>query len=145
MNMRARLLIGLLFALALAGPAAAASSDDVVAVVSAKSPVGSLTTSQVADIFLGKASRFPDGTPAVPIDQPEESPVRDRFYTLYTGKSPAQVKAIWSKLIFTGRGLPPAQAADTAHVKKMLAANPTAIGYIEANQLDSTVRLVGAP
>ena len=52
------------------------------------------------------------------------------------------MKAIWSKLIFTGRGLPPAQAADTPHVKKMVAANPGAIGYIEVNQLDNTVSVI---
>jgi ABC-type phosphate transport system substrate-binding protein len=140
-----RLIIGLLLACAFAGPALAAPSDEVVAVVSAKSPVTSLSASQVADIFLGKSSRFPDGTTATPIDQPEESPVRDRFYARYTGKSPSQVKAIWSKLIFTGRGLPPAQAADATQLKKMLAANPGAIGYMDSAQVDNTVRVVGTP
>jgi hypothetical protein len=40
---------------------------DVVAVVSTKNPLTSLTKAEVADIFLGKAVRFPDGTLAVPI------------------------------------------------------------------------------
>jgi ABC-type phosphate transport system substrate-binding protein len=144
-DMRPRLYIALFLALAMASPAFAEPGEDVVAVVSAKSSIGALTAAQVADIFLGKASRFPDGTSATPIDQPEESPVRERFYNRYTGKSPAQVKAIWSKLIFTGRGLPPAVAPDGPHVKSMLAANPSAIGYIDTKQVDNTVRVVGTP
>ena len=127
--------------LAAAGPLRA---QDVVAVVSAKSPVISLNADQVADIFLGKTSRFPDGTPAMPIDLVEESPVRDRFYAAYTGKSPAQVKAHWSKIIFTGRGQPPRQAASATEAKKIVAENPNAIGYIDASQVDASVRVLAA-
>src|SRR5690349_812988 len=92
-------------------------AQDVVAVVSAKSPVTALNADQVADIFLGKTSRFPDGSQAVPIDLGEDSPARDRFYAQYTGKSPAQVKAHWSKIIFTGRGQPPRQANSSVEAK----------------------------
>jgi hypothetical protein len=46
---------------------------DVVAVVSAKSPITALSMSQVADIFFGKASRFPNGVQAFPVDQAEGS------------------------------------------------------------------------
>ena len=136
----------LLHALAAAGLAAAlpAYADDVVAVVSARSPITNLSTNQVADIFLGKSSRFPDGTPAVPIDLVEESPVRDRFYAQYAGKSAAQVKAHWSKIIFTGRGQPPRQAADSTEVKRIVTDNPHAIGYIDARQVDASVRVLAA-
>ena len=65
---------------------------DVVAVVSVRSPIDVLSASQVVDIFLGKARNFPDGTPAVPIDQAENSTARDEFY-LRVGKSAAQIKA----------------------------------------------------
>jgi len=139
--MTKRLLFQLVAALALAFPAAA-GADEVVAVVSAKSPVTSLNPGQVADIFLGKTSRFPDGSPAVPIDQNEDSPDRDRFYAQYTGKSPAQVKAHWSKLIFTGRGQPPRQVANGAEAKRALAEDPHAIAYIDNRLVDSTVRVL---
>jgi ABC-type phosphate transport system substrate-binding protein len=116
------------------------SAADVVAVVSAKSSVGQLSKSQVADIFLGRVNRFPDGTTAIPIDQPEGSDVRNQFYESFAGKSPAQIKAFWSKIVFTGRGQPPKAVADGAELKKVIAANPTAIGYIDASQVDATVR-----
>jgi ABC-type phosphate transport system substrate-binding protein len=139
--MKRRLLGGLLLALG-AASATAASSQDVVAVVSAKSAVTSLNASQVADIFLGKTSRFPDGTQAVPIDLTEDSPARDKFYAQFTGKSPAQLKAHWSKIIFTGRGQPPKQASSSSEAKKMIAENPNAIGYIDGSAVDGSVRVL---
>jgi ABC-type phosphate transport system substrate-binding protein len=124
--------------------ATGASSQDVVAVVSAKSAVTSLNAGQVADIFLGKTSRFPDGTPALPIDLGEDSPARDRFYAQFTGKSPAQVKAHWSKIIFTGRGQPPRQASTVDEAKRIIADNPNAIGYIDPSAVDGSVRVLPA-
>ena len=141
--MKRRLLGGLLLALG-AASATAASSQDVVAVVSAKSAITSLNSGQVADIFLGKTSRFPDGTQAVPIDLTEDSPARDKFYAQFTGKSAAQVKAHWSKIIFTGRGQPPKQASSSSEAKKMIAENPNAIGYIDGSAVDGSVRVLPA-
>jgi ABC-type phosphate transport system substrate-binding protein len=120
--------------------AGALASADVVAVVSAKSAVKALTPSQVADIFLGRVSRFPNGVLAVPIDLRDGSPERDEFYAKITGKTPAQIKAYWSKIIFTGRGQPPKAVPTELDVKKIIAADDTAIGYIDASLLDDSVR-----
>ena len=88
----------------IASPASAFA--DVVAVVSAKSSVTSLTLNQLTDIYLGRSARFPDGTPALPCDLAENSPLRAEFYTQLIGKSQAQIKAHWSKQNFTGKGNP---------------------------------------
>ena len=115
---------------------------DVVAVVSSTSPVTTLSKNQLADIFLGKTARFPDGRQVVPIDQAEGTAARDEFYTQFTGKSAAQIKAHWSKIIFTGRGQPPRAAANGSEIKALLAGNPNAIGYIERNIADNTVTVL---
>jgi len=119
-----------------------AGRADVVAVVSAKNPLPALTRNQAVDIFLGKASRFPDGSMAVPIDLAEGSVARDEFYSRFAGKSPAQLTAHWSKIIFTGRGQPPREVATAAELKKRLAVTPGAIGYLERDQVDATVQVV---
>lgn len=118
---------------------------DVVAVVSSKNPLASMTKSQVADIFLGKTVRFPDGTLAVPIDQEEGSAARNEFYAVFTGKSPAQLKSHWTKIIFTGRGQPPTAVSDSIEVRRLIAANPQAISYIERSAVDSTVKVLIQP
>jgi ABC-type phosphate transport system substrate-binding protein len=127
--------------LALASSAGAIAAD-IVAVVSSKSSVTALSANQVADIFLGKANRFPDGSQAVPIDQAEGSAARDAFYAKLTGKSAAQMKAHWSKIIFTGRGQPPQEVSNSLEVKKLIVANPNVIGYIEENLVDGRVKVL---
>lgn len=124
---------------------AGAASAEVVAVVSARSSLTTLSKSQVADIFLGKALRYPDGSLAVPIDQAEGSATREEFYLAFAGKSPAQLNAHWSKIIFTGRGQPPPEVANGVAVKRRLAENPNAIGYIEPAMVDATVKVVVVP
>jgi len=113
---------------------------DVVVVVASGSPLKTLARNQVADIFLGKTSRFPSGAQAIPIDQTEDSATRDEFYSTFTGKSASQLKAHWSKIIFTGRGQPPQAVSSSAEVKKRIAENPDTIGYIDAREVDSSVR-----
>ena len=134
--------IGLTFIVLALCVAASATAADVVAVVSAKNPVTTLSKSQIADIFLGKANRFPDGRPASPVDQVEGLPARDAFYLKFAGKSPAQIKAHWSKIIFTGRGQPPHEVANGVEVKKHIVENPNSIGYIEQNLVDDSVRVL---
>jgi ABC-type phosphate transport system substrate-binding protein len=124
------------------GLMSSAAMADVVVVVSAKNPVGTLSKSQVEDLFLGKTIRFPDGAIAVAIDQAEGSAVRDEFYNKIFGKSAAQIKAYWSKIIFTGRGQPPQSVSNTIEMMKRISADPTAIGYIDRNMMNDSVRAV---
>jgi hypothetical protein len=115
---------------------------DEVAVVSTKSTVTTLSKSQVADIFLGKTTRFPGGGRAVPIDQSEGTIARDEFYSRITGKSSAQMKAYWSRVIFTGRGQPPRAVPNGGEAKRLVVANPDIIAYIDPKLVDGTLRVV---
>jgi len=115
---------------------------DVVAVVSSKSTLTELSKNQVVDIFLGRVSHFPDGEQALPIDQAEGSAARDEFYAKFAGKSAAQIKAHWAKIIFTGRGQPPEEVSNSIEVKKMVIKKPHAIGYIDKNMVDGSVKVL---
>jgi ABC-type phosphate transport system substrate-binding protein len=115
---------------------------DVVPVVSAKSSIDHLSRKDLTDIFLGRTARSPDGAPVVPVDQDEGSTTRDEFYTTFLGKTPAQLRAYWSKIIFTGRGKPPSSVPGGVEARKLVAMNPHAIAYVDRNQLDKTVKPV---
>ena len=125
--------------------ASASGADVVVVVVSAKSQVMVLNPNQISDIFLGKTNTFPNGRQALPIDLTEGTPARDEFYAKLTGKSAAQIKAHWSKIIFTGRGLPPKEVLNGNEVKRRLAENPNAISYMDQNMVDNSVRVLYSP
>ncbi|TFW26514.1 phosphate ABC transporter substrate-binding protein [Massilia arenosa] len=125
----------------LAWPAYAGAADLVV-IVSARSQVTALRAGQVADIFLGQIGRFPDGAEAIALDQALGSPQRDEFYSKVAARTPPLMKAYWSKMIFTGRGQPPKEAANSATVRRMVADNPNLIGYIDRAALDASVKPV---
>ncbi|WP_295989933.1 phosphate ABC transporter substrate-binding protein [Rugamonas sp.] len=125
-----------------AGTAAPAAGPRMVVIVSAHSGLGELRADQVADIFLAQSGRFPDGAEAVALDQPLGSALREEFYMKVAAKSPALMKAYWTKMIFTGRGQPPRELPGSAEVRKMVAANPKLIGYIDRAELDASVKAV---
>ncbi len=134
------------FTLFLAVLALSASAHaDVVVVVSSKSSVTSLTAEQTAKIFLGKVATFPNDRPALPIDQPEGSAIRDEFYTKVAHKNSSQLTAYWAKIIFTGEGRPPKLLTGDVAVRKAIANNPSAIGYIDKSAVNRSVRVVLEP
>ncbi|PTT87535.1 hypothetical protein DBR42_11450 [Pelomonas sp. HMWF004] len=119
-----------------------ASQAQVAVIVNPKNASATMTAEQVSGIFLGKTTTLPGGSTAAPVDQAESAAIRDQFYTKVTGKQAAQVKAAWSRLVFSGKGTPPKELASSADVKKFVAANPDAIGYIEKSAVDGSVKAV---
>ena len=115
---------------------------EVVVVAGAKNSSIVLSKNQISDLFLGKVVSLPDGHNAALIDQPETNPVRDEFYSKVANKSAAQAKALWAKLYFTGRGVPPREGTDSGNVKKLVNSTPGAIGYIEQASLDDSVHVI---
>lgn len=119
-----------------------AGAAELVVIVSSKSPIGALRQEQVADIFLGQIANFPGGAEVVALDQNIGSPERDEFYSKVTSKTRPLVKAYWTKMIFTGRGQPPKEVGSSAAIRKMVAENPSLIGYIDKSALDASVKTV---
>ncbi len=109
---------------------------ELVVVVSPKNSATTMNNEQVAQFFLGTSNSLK------PIDQSDGSPIRAEFYKKVADKEPSQVKAIWSKLVFTGKGKPPKELASSADVKKAIEADPNAIGYIEKSAVDSSVKVI---
>jgi ABC-type phosphate transport system substrate-binding protein len=108
-------------------------ADEIVVIVNlAAAPI---SKEQVSDLYLGRGGTW------TPIDQTVGSDIYVEFYKKATGRDIAQVKAIWSRILFTGRGLPPKQLPNSAAVKKAVAANPNAVGYIEKSEVDSSVKV----
>lgn len=118
---------------------------EVVVIVSSRSEIRTLSAEHTARIFLGKVNVFPNGSETVPIDQADGSAIRDEFYSKVTNKNSSQLSAYWSKVIFTGDGHPPVMLDGNVAVRKAVAKNPNAIGYIDKSALDKSVRVVLAP
>lgn len=119
-----------------------AASAQVAVIVNPKSAIASMSSEQVTSIFLGKSNTLPSGGTAAPVDLPEGSAVHEQFYSKASGKTSAQVKATWARLTFSGKATPPKELGSSADVKKFVASNPDAIGYIEKSAVDGSVKAV---
>jgi ABC-type phosphate transport system substrate-binding protein len=94
-----------------------------------------ISKEQIADLYLGRSDAW------IPVDQAVGSLIYVEFYKKVTGRDGAQIKAIWSRILFTSRGVPPKQLPDSAAVKRAVAANPKAVGYIEKSAVDASVKI----
>jgi len=119
-----------------------AARAEVVVIVAAENPIERLSRAELADIYLGRMNRFPNGGRAVPLDQKETAPAHDEFYSEYLAWSPARVKAHWSKLIFTGRGQPPRSVPGGEAMVEAVSGDPRAIGYVDDERVSDGLRVV---
>lgn len=118
----------------------AAQADIAVVVNPANN--NALSSDEINRLFLGRTSNFADGSKATPLNLAEGQAGRDEFDSKVLNRSSAQLKAYWSKLVFTGKGTPPKELADDAAVKAAVAADSSAIGYIDSSSVDSRVKVV---
>ena len=114
---------------------------DIVVVVNPTNDT-TLTNKEIKRIFLNKAKKFPNGATATPVNQATDTDITSHFNKEILKKSDHQLKAYWSKLIFTGKGKPPQEAADDTAVKSLLANDPSIIGYIDSSAVDSSVKVI---
>lgn len=113
-----------------------------VSVIVHPSNANALEDSQISRIFLGKMKSYPDGSPAVPINQDEGSAVTAEFNDKTLKKSPSQLKAYWSKLVFTGKGAPPKNVANDSEMIALISANPNMIGFVDSTAVDGSVKVI---
>ena len=118
-----------------------AYADDIVVIVNKDNP-NQIDRDFVVRVYTGAMKGWPDGSPVFALDLPEDTPERQLFCATVLGKSVANVRAIWSQNIFTGRGLPPKVTTLDAEMKSIVANNRHAIGYIRASQADASVRII---
>jgi ABC-type phosphate transport system substrate-binding protein len=115
-----------------------------VSVIVHPSNNNALDSATISRIFLGKEKSFADGGQAVPINQAESSAITEEFNADVLNKSSSQLKAYWSKLVFTGKGSPPKDVPNDSEAISLIAANPNLIGYVDTSKVDDSVKVIGS-
>lgn len=113
-----------------------------ISVVVNPANANAVSADDLSRLFLGRASSFADGSKATPLNLTEGLAAREEFDSKVLSRSGSQLKAYWSKLVFTGKGTPPKELADDAAVKAAVASDASAIGYISSASVDGSVKVV---
>jgi hypothetical protein len=101
-----------------------------------------LDAKTVQRIFLGKDKKFADGNESIAINQVADTQIRQDFDQAILGRSSSQVSAYWSKLVFTGKGIPPKEVANDAEVLDLVSKNLSVIGYVNKASVTDAVKIV---
>ena len=102
-------------------------------VVNPANPVSAVSRADAARLFLKKATTWPNGWPALVIDQERGAPVRQAFSRDVHQKEPDAIVSYWQTIVFAGRDVPPPVAKSDAEVIAFVRANPGAAGYVSAS------------
>lgn len=117
------------------------SHAELVLVANARNPAMELSHERAENLYLGTTTTLADGTPVKLMDLPNGAS-RDDFYLKLTGKNPAQIRAYWSRLVFTGRALPPREASSIAEARQWLIDTPNLVGYMERSDVPPGARIL---
>lgn len=131
--------ICLILTLALAWVSARA---DVYVIVNANNALHALTNKETVDLFMGRTRTYPNGDYVLAFDLPRDHAARIAFYQTLTGMSQAQLNSYWSRLMFTGRVMPPQMLQSEQGVLEMVKRNPGAVAYLSQEPQDKGVRVV---
>lgn len=114
--------------------------DELVVIVHADR-TAPVDLEEVAQIFLKKRRFWPDGTPILPVNRNAGADTRAHFDSEVFGTSISQLGVYWNRAYFNGV-LPPATLASDEAVRRFVADEPRAIGYVRRESVDDSVRVV---
>jgi len=109
-------------------------------VVSIKSPLRALPAAWLADLYMGRRSRLPDGSQpqlAAPSGADLEA-----FLARVLGMPAAQYRAAWAGLEFGGRRRSPISLNDADAMRQWLQSSPLGVGVMPASAVDPSLRIV---
>ena len=132
--------IALFLALALLAPALAGGRERVAVIVHPERHAD-LSIEDVAQIYLRRKRFWEDGAPVVPLNLPSANPLRERFSSLVLRETETRLADYWNRLYFRGI-LPPATLVSTESVRRYVASDPNAIGYLPDSEVDGSVRVL---
>lgn len=107
-----------------------AGGDAVYIIINKSVASQEVSVDQLRQLFLNQASLTVDGHSLEPLDAPESSNSRKAFYEKVIHQSAIQLKSYWARMIFTGKGFPPATTSTESEVETSIAHDQNKIGYL---------------
>jgi len=120
---------------------AAAQDEGRVAVIVHPERRAELSLDDVAQIYLRRRQHWDDGEIIVPLNLASGTVLRAQFSQRVLRQTEARLADYWNRRYFDGL-MPPATLASSAAVRRYVASDPRAIGYVPAAEADRSVRVI---
>jgi ABC-type phosphate transport system substrate-binding protein len=118
----------------------AGGGDPRIAVIVHRDRRDVLDTPAVASIYLRKRRFWEDGAPIIPLNREAGSTLREAFSRRIVGTVSAQLSGYWNEQYFHGV-MPPATLSSSESMKRFVAQELNAVGYVEVEVADASVRV----
>lgn len=129
------------FSLLLLVSAIPVRAQERLAVIVSASRSTDLSVDEVAQIFMKKRRFWDAGQSIVPVNRNATSSARAIFTKLIFHQDARFLQTYWNRQYYDGI-LPPVTLASDEAVKRFVAQEPNAIGYIDESLVDNSVRVV---
>jgi|CZKU01.1.fsa_nt_gi hypothetical protein len=127
-----------------AWPASTRADDGamLVVVVHKGNPAKALTREDLRPLFQTNRTEWPDGTHAVPVNLPEDHPLRQAFDAAILGLDPDRVERYWIDRKIRGGERPPHKVSTPSAALRVVASDRGGVAYMAASDVNDTVRVV---
>ena len=112
-------------------PGPANADNSTIAPFSSVKQYREFTREDLREIFFGRRTRWPDGSPLRVYVLPDQSPIHIRFAKEILGVYPYQLRSAWDRMVYSGTGTPPVVVDSLEQMQAQIKQTPGAIGYIE--------------
>jgi ABC-type phosphate transport system substrate-binding protein len=123
-------------------PTSEGGSDVIVVIVNPANPASVLGVNELRPIFQTMKTSWSTGGDAVPVNLPEDNPVRHDFDRTVLGLDPDRVARYWKDRKIRGGARAPIRVSNSGAMLKAVAAKPGAVGYVKASEVNASVKVV---
>ncbi|MCP4571641.1 MAG: hypothetical protein GY838_04760 [bacterium] len=114
---------------------------ELVIIAHADVPVGELEQSDLERIYLGKTSRWPDGTRIMPA-MLKAGDTQEEFVEDYLDRPLHRFATYWRQMVFTGKGVPPRSFVSETTLVDFVTATPGALGFVTSRTEAAGVKVL---
>jgi len=128
---------------AIPGSRAALAGDEVDVIVNKSNSIDALSLADAKKIFDGDKGSWPNGKRITVIMLSQGHPARDAVLRDIYKMGESDYGKYFMQAAFTGKvDAPPQDVSSDADVKQQVTGNPGAIGYVNASDVDASVKVV---
>lgn len=123
----------------LLGLASAARAQDATFIVNPQGADAAISAEDLKSVLLGNKTKW-DGGGLIKLVVLTSGPAHEHVMQTHAQRSADQFDKYWKKLVFTGKGVMPVQAADEAAMIDYVARTPGALGYVSPAAVTDRVK-----
>jgi ABC-type phosphate transport system substrate-binding protein len=123
-------------------PTSEGGSDVIIVIVNPSNPASVLGVNDLRPIFQTMKTSWGTGGDALPVNLPEDNPLRHDFDQTVLGLDPERVARYWKDRKIRGGARAPLRVSNSGAMLKAVAAKAGAVGYVKASEVNATVKVV---